>query len=128
MPVLGEGLPKHVRRLGEIGAPRHVERDYLAIVHVQDRGQVQFARGYVELGDVGRPFLVARGGREVPFVGRSVLPLADGLADEQVLAGPVLVAFVGVVLPFGRDAVDPELRHDPLDLLVVDPVSAVPQL
>jgi hypothetical protein len=57
-----------------------------------------------------------------------VLLLVYDLADEQVLAGPVLVAFVGVVLPFGRNAVDPELRHDPLDLLVVDPVSPVGQL
>ena len=128
MPMLGEGLPQHVDRLGEIGVPRDAERDYLAIVHVQDRGQIQFAGGYVELRDVGRPFLVARGGREIPFVGRSVLLLVYDLADEQVLAGPVLVAFVGVVLPFGRNAVDPELRHDPLDLLVVDPVSPVGQL
>ncbi len=97
-------------------------------MHVQDRGQIQFAGGYVELGDVRRPFLVARGGREIPFVGRFVLLLVYDLVNEQVLAGPVLVAFVGVVFPFGRNAVDPELRHDPLDLLVVDPVSAVSQL
>lgn len=126
--MLGKGFPQHVRRLGEIGAPRHVERDYLAIVHVQDRGQIQFAGGYVELRDVGRPFLVARRRREVPFVGRFVLSLVDDLVEEQVLAGPVLVAFVGVVLPPRRYAVDPELRHDPLDLLVVGPVSAVSQL
>ena len=57
-----------------------------------------------------------------------MLSLVDDLVNEQVLAGPVLVAFVGVVFPFGRNAVDPELRHDPLDLLVVDPVSPVGQL
>ena len=127
-PMLGEGLTQHVDRLREIRAPRHVERDYLSVVHVQDRRQVQFAGGYVELRDVRRPFLVARGGREVPFVGRFVPFLVDGLVQKEVLAGPVLVAFVGVVLPLRRYAVDPELRHDPLDLLVVDPVSAVPQL
>ena len=126
--MLGEGFAQHVRRLSEIGAPRHVERDYLAIVHVQDRGQIQFAGGYVELGDVRRPFLVARSGREIPFVGRFVPFLVDDLVEEQVLAGPVLVAFVGVVFPSGCNAVDPELRHDPLDLLVVGPVSAVSQL
>lgn len=128
MPMLGEGLPQHVRRLAEIGPPRHVERHDLSVVHVEYRRQVQLARGYVELGDVRRPFLVARGGREVPFVGRSAPSLVGGLVNEQVLAGPVLVAFVGAVLPLRRYAVDPEPRHDPLDLLVVDPVSAVPQL
>ena len=128
IPVFAEGLLQHVDRLGEIGAPRHVERHDLSVVHVQDWGQIQFAGGYVELGDVRRPFLVARSGREIPFVGRFVLSLVDDLVNEQVLAGPVLVAFVGVVLPSGRNAVDPELRHDPLDLLVVGPVSTVSQL
>ena len=127
VPVLGEGFPQHVERLGEIGAPRHVERDDLAIVHVQDRGEVQFAGGYVELGYVGRPFLVSRGGREIPLVSRFVLFLVDDLVQEQVLAGPVLVALVGVVLPSGRDAADPELRHDPLDLLVVGLIPPIRQ-
>ena len=125
--MLGEGFPQHVRRLGEIGAPRHVERDDLSVVHVEYRRQVQFAGGYVELGDVGRPFLVARGGREIPFVGRFVVLPVDDLIEEQVLAGPVLIAFVGVVLSLWRNAVDPELRHDPLDLLVVDLIPPIRQ-
>ena len=128
IPVLAEGLPQHVDGLGEIGAPRHVERHDLSVVHVEYRGQIQFARGYVELGDVGRPFLVAGSRREIPFAGRFALSPVDGLIEKEVLAGPVLVAFVGVVLPLRRYAADPELRHDPPDLLVVDPVSAVGQL
>lgn len=54
------------------------------------------------------------------------LPI-DGLAEDEVLANSVLVAFVGAVFPSGRDAVDVEQGHYPLDLFVVDPVSPVGQ-
>ena len=55
-----EGPLQHLGRLIEIRVPGYAVGDDLAIVHVQDRGQIQFAGGYVELGDVRRPFLVAR--------------------------------------------------------------------
>lgn len=113
--------------MAEAWASGYVKRHDFAVVHIQNRRQIQFARRDVKLGNVGCPFLVARRGREVPSVGRSMLLLIDNLVEKEVPASSVLVAFVGVVFPSGRDAVDIEQGHYSFDLFMVDSVSSVGQ-
>lgn len=56
-----------------------------------------------------------------------MLLLINNLIEKKVLASSVLVAFIGVILPSGRDAVDIEQGHYSFDLFVVDSVSSIGQ-
>jgi len=48
--------------------PCHAIRDDLAVVQVHAGRQVELLSAYIELGDIGRPFLVRRGRAEVTLL------------------------------------------------------------
>ena len=58
---------KHAGNHLEDRPPSHAVRDDLAVVQVHAGRQVELLAAYIELGDIGRPFLVWRGRAEVPL-------------------------------------------------------------
>lgn len=54
-----------------------------------------------------------------------MLFLIDNFVEEDVLASSALVAFIGIVFPSGRDAVDIEQGHHSFNLFVVYFISPV---
>ena len=112
--VLRERLVQHPRCLPEVGQRRQVPCDDVGPEHVQYGRQVRLAEGAAELRDVGRPFLVRPRRREIAAY-HVVRDRADGTQVRMVFD----------LRPYG---LEPQLGHEPLDLLVVDDESAVPEL
>lgn len=93
------------RRQRQLGAQmiRHRPADDLAAVEVHDRGQIEPALISLDIGDVGEPDVVRRGGDEV--------------ALEQVRRDREIVTAVGDAHPSRprHDGSDTVTTHQPLD-------------
>src|SRR3984893_4499527 len=95
---------------------RHPPADDLAAVEVHDRGQIKPALLSLDVGDVGEPDPVWRGGDEV--------------AVEQVRGDREVVPAIGRPHPPGpcRDGANAVMAHQPLDAATAHPAALGPQL
>lgn len=111
---LGEGLLQHVIHLLEVGAPRYVVRDDLAVIHVQYRGQEQLGRPDAYLCHVGCPLAIRGGRREV--------------ARDQVGSHGSDLSLVGPVTDAADLAAQSHFPHQTEHRLVVDHQTPVAHL
>src|ERR1700731_1877476 len=95
---------------------RHRPADDLAAVEVHDRGQIDPALIGLDVGDVGEPYLVRRGGDEV--------------ALEQVRGDREVVPAVGGAHPSWprHDGPDTVAAHQSLNATAARPTALSPQL
>src|SRR5205814_8623572 len=95
---------------------RHRPADDLAAVEVHDRGQIKPALISLDIGDVGEPDPVRRGGDEV--------------ALEQVRDDWEVVTAAGGPHPASprHDGPDPVPAHQSLDATAAAPAALIPQI
>src|SRR5229473_8192668 len=95
---------------------RHRPADDLAAVEVHDRGQIEPALISLDVGDVGEPDPVRRGGGEVPL--------------EQIRGDrEVVTAVGGAHPPWPRhDGPDAVTAHQSFDTTAAHPTALGPQL
>src|ERR1700738_4730477 len=115
-PLCPNGHPQG--RQWQFGAQmiRHRPADYLAAVEVHDRGQIKPALISLDVGDIGEPDPVRRGGEEV--------------ALEQVRGDREVVAAVGGPHPTWprHDGPDTVMAHQSLDATAAHPAALRLQL
>src|SRR4029077_18327333 len=95
---------------------RHRPADDLAAVEIHEHGQIEPALIGLDVGDVGEPDLVRRGGDEVA--------LEQGRGDREVLTAG------GEARPSwpGHDGPDAVAAHQSLDAAAARPAALSPQL